>query len=90
MLLVKGLLSNGDKSLAGDRQMRVYGRDAAAIAIVLADCGNLSINDGSGTRETKYFLERHRRIKLLLQKASLDHYDSVQIPFFHENEEKNK
>lgn len=68
-----------------DRQMTSYDLDPAAIAVVLADCGSIDINDGKGTRETKYFLERHRRIKLL-DKASFDQYGTVKIPFFHEDE----
>lgn len=68
-----------------DRQMTSYDLDPAAIAVVLADCGSIDINDGNGTRETKYFLERHRRIKLL-DKASFDQYGTIRIPFFHEDQ----
>lgn len=68
-----------------DRQMTSYDRDPTAIAVVLADCGSIDINDGNGTRETKYFLERHRRIKLL-DKASFDQYGTIRIPFFHEDQ----
>jgi|GEM_PF-2114478 len=68
-----------------DRQMTSYDRDSTTIAVVLADCGSIEINDGNGTRETKYFLERHRRIKLL-NKASFEQFGTIRIPFFNEDD----
>lgn len=64
-----------------DRLMKVYDKDTSAIAVVLADCGELTIQE-------KYTLKQHRRVKLL-KKPALDQFGRVSLYFYHKDNDEN-
>ncbi|MEZ5040950.1 MAG: DUF3857 domain-containing protein [Saprospiraceae bacterium] len=64
-----------------DRLMKVYEKDTSAIAVVLADGGELIIQE-------KYILKQHKRVKLL-KKPALDQYGQVNLYFYHKDNDEN-
>jgi len=70
---------------AEDLSMTVYPMDSSAKAVVLADCGRIRMIAGIGDNRTQYFLERHRRVKLLKRQA-FDEYGRMKLFFVHRDD----
>lgn len=68
-----------------DLSMTVYPADSSAEAVVLADVGQIRIIAATGNQRTRYFLDRHRRIKLL-KRPSFDNYGRMKIFFVHDDD----
>ncbi|MBX2872750.1 MAG: DUF3857 domain-containing protein [Saprospiraceae bacterium] len=68
-----------------DLSMIVYPADSSAAAVVLADHGDLRVIAGVGATQTKYYLNRHRRIKLL-NRQSFDTYGQMKLFFVHSDD----
>lgn len=68
-----------------DLVMTTYPADSSAEAVVLADEGQIRIVAATGSQRTKYYLDRHRRIKLL-KRQSFDNYGQVKLFFVHSDD----
>ena len=71
-----------------DLSMTVYPMDSSAKAVVLADCGRIRMIAGMGDNRTQYFLERHRRVKLL-KRQSFDKYGRMKLFFVHRDDRES-
>lgn len=63
-----------------DLSMQIYPPDSSAEAVVLADEGQIRIIAATGSQRTRYYLDRHRRIKLL-KRQSFDDYGQGEALF---------
>lgn len=68
-----------------DLSMTVYAADSSAEAVVLADHGDLRVIAGVGATPSKYYLTRHRRIKLL-KRQSFENYGQMKLFFLHSDD----
>ena len=68
-----------------DLAMTTYAADSSAEAVVLGDEGQIRIVAATGSQRTKYYLDRHRRIKLL-KRQSFDNYGQVKLFFVHSDD----